>query len=395
MAAWSLKLLFLYAILCQEPVFSTWQDSRNLYYAIYDHYYNNGTSLTDILPVLNQTEPMIILMSLALNSLNSFDAVTGQIEISGSMQLSWYDEVINGTVDLSTYNVDSVLIDHDKAWSPSIVLVNAVDTVQDIGDTTYKLRYNTADGSVEWSPRVLLRCSCSPDVTYYPFDRQVCDFTYTAWGYKTEEIRLQVKYAEWDISDYEENSVWKIVSTSTSVFFSGDKDYTNFQITIEREPLYFILNVALPILLLGLLNGFVFLLPAESGERIGFSITCFLSFVVLMQTTMDFLPQIASPMSLLCVYVFLMMCCSVFVNIVTILMMRVYHKPEKEKVPNIIQKIIRVLRCKVCKKADRENPPEITWPDVARILDFFFFLVFLGGQAALTVFFIVPLGTQY
>jgi hypothetical protein len=65
---------------------------------------------------------------------------------------------------------------------------------------------------------------------------------------------------------------------------------------------------------------------------LGFCITCFLSFVVLMQTTMQFLPQIASPMSLLCVYVFLMMCFSVFINIVTVLMLRIYHKPEKEKV---------------------------------------------------------------
>jgi len=64
----------------------------------------------------------------------------------------------------------------------------------------------------------------------------------------------------------------------------------------------------------------------------GFCITCFLAFVVLMQTTMTFLPEIASPMSLLCIYVFLMMCSSVFINILCILTLRIYHKPEKEKV---------------------------------------------------------------
>jgi len=50
---------------------------------------------------------------------------------------------------------------------------------------------------------------------------------------------------------------------------SDGSDFVRFQITIEREPLYFTFNVALPILLLGLLNGFVFVLPAESGERVG------------------------------------------------------------------------------------------------------------------------------
>ena len=50
---------------------------------------------------------------------------------------------------------------------------------------------------------------------------------------------------------------------------SDGSDFVRFQITIEREPLYFTFNVALPILLLGLLNGFAFVLPAESGERVG------------------------------------------------------------------------------------------------------------------------------
>ena len=57
--------------------------------------------------------------------------------------------------------------------------------------------------------------------------------------------------------------------TLSEVYVSDGSDFVRFQITIEREPLYFTFNVALPILLLGLLNGFAFVLPAESGERVG------------------------------------------------------------------------------------------------------------------------------
>lgn len=177
----------------------TWSDYRSAYKAIYDHYYNNGTSLTDIIPINNQSTPMTIQMGMALNSLNGFDAVLGQIDISGSIKLQWNDEVIFNTYSGSLSGVDSVLIDFDKAWSPSLVLINAVDTVKNIGDTTYKLRYTTATEKVDWEPRVLLRGSCTPDVTFYPFDRQVCDFTYTAWGYMSEEIRLQIMSTEWDL----------------------------------------------------------------------------------------------------------------------------------------------------------------------------------------------------
>ncbi|XP_060575111.1 neuronal acetylcholine receptor subunit alpha-2-like [Ruditapes philippinarum] len=230
--------------------------------------------------------------------------------------------------------------------------------------------YNPDDQTVKWEPRILLRGSCTPDVTYYPFDRQVCDFTYTAWGYMSEEIRLQIMTTEWDMSDYEKNGVWKVISTNSEIYQYGGSDYVKFEITIQRQPLYFTFNIGLPILLL--LNGFVFLLPAESGERIGFCITCFLSFVVLMQTTMQFLPQIASPMSLLCVYVFLMMCFSVFINIVTVLMLRIYHKPEKEKVPKWMQRFTQIIRCQICRCKDRDKPQnEVDWPSVARLLDTF------------------------
>ncbi|XP_045189712.2 neuronal acetylcholine receptor subunit alpha-3-like [Mercenaria mercenaria] len=374
----------------------TWSGYRTAYETIYNHYYNNGTSLTDIIPINNQSNPLAVQMGMTLNSLNGFDAVLGQIDISGSMKLKWTDEVIFTTYSLSVNQVDAVLIDYDKAWSPSLVLVNAVDTVKNIGDTTYKLLYNPTDGTVSWEPRVLLRGSCTPDVTYYPFDRQVCDFTYTAWGYMSEEIRLQIMTNEWDLSAYEENGIWTVITTTSEIFQDGGSDYIKFQITIQRQPLYFTFNVALPILLLGLLNGFVFLLPAESGERVGFCITCFLAFVVLMQTTMQFLPQIASPMSLLCVYVFLMMCFSVFINIVTVLMLRVYHKPEKEKVPKWMQTITRVIKCQICRCKDRDKPfEEVDWPSVARLLDTFFFIAFIAAQSALTFFFLLPLGTRY
>lgn len=178
----------------------TWQDYRSAYYDIYNHYYNNGASLRDIIPVENQSSAIIVQLGLTLNSLNGFDAVLGQIDISGSMKLSWTDEIVFNTYTLESYIQDSsILIDYDKAWSPFMVLINAVDTVKHVGDTTYKLRYSPKEETVEWEPRVLLRGSCTPDVTFYPFDRQECDFTYTAWGYTSEEIKLQAISSEWDL----------------------------------------------------------------------------------------------------------------------------------------------------------------------------------------------------
>ena len=329
-----ISVLFILCVSCSTAsVAATWATTRKNYLELYNFYDNSGVPLTDILPIINQDNGIEVKIALALDSLNGYDAVKGQIDISGSVYLEWIDEAIrNINFATASASEEILTVDPNQAWTPSIVLLNAVDTVENIGDTTYKLRVNIANGTVKWQPRVLLRASCSPDVKYYPFDRQNCSFTYTAWGFSTSEISLKVVNNEWDRSNYEPNGVWDIVSTSSSTYQSSGSTYATFSIIIDRHPLYFTFNIGLPILLLGLLNGFVFLLPAETGERVGFCITCFLSFVILLQTTMAFLPEIASPMSLLCFYIIVMMIFSMVINILTILMLRVYHKPAKEKV---------------------------------------------------------------
>ena len=208
-AKWSTHGFILLILLGHSTSQDLWDDVANAYTAIYDHYYNDGTSLTDVIPVVNNSMPMSVSMTMSLSSLNGFDAVKGQIDVSGSMLLEWNDNVVFANLELSS--VSEVLIDYDKAWSPSIVLVNAVDTIKEIGDKTYKLKYLPARNIVEWHPRVLLRASCSPDVTFYPFDRQVCDFTYTAWGHTSQEIELVVNPNPWDTSGAEKNGVWEII----------------------------------------------------------------------------------------------------------------------------------------------------------------------------------------
>ena len=49
----------------------------------------------------------------------------------------------------------------------------------------------------------------------------------------------------------------------------------------------------------------------------------------------------------------------------------------------------------VCKRhKDSDEPPEeIDWPAVGRLLDFFFFIAFLGVQSGFTVLFLIPVAT--
>ena len=243
----------------------------------------------------------------------------------------------------------SVRLPQESIFRPSIRLTNAVDSVKHVGDPAYKIRYHVYDGRMMWQPKVIMKAACKPDIEYYPFDRQKCSFVYTAWGFMTSEIILDSAQSEWYLCDYKPNAVWALLETTVESYEVDNQSYMRFLFTIERQPLYFVINVIFPILLLSFLTGFVFLLPVESGERIGYSLTCFLSFVFMLQTVMGFLPHTADPMSLFCFYVIIMMVISIVACILTVLSLKLHYKPETDKVPRCIQTFVRFLRCGPCK----------------------------------------------
>ncbi|KAK3583209.1 hypothetical protein CHS0354_015372 [Potamilus streckersoni] len=371
----------------------------------------------DLIPIMDFTETKTVFMDMHLYSISDFDAVTGQIKMAGALELSWVDESVNDSLAIT--NTPATFMCLSKhIWTPDIVLLNAVDTTSKIGDSSSVIRFTYPDMTVRWKQRIIIKAACNPDVTYYPFDQQTCTLIFTPWNYDNTEIQLSFNSSEWQTDDYDANGVWSVVETKTETAEIESLSVNKYTITIRRQSLYYALNIIFPILLLSIVTGFVFLIPADAEERMGYSSTCFLSFMVLLQMLMSFLPQTSSPMSTLCVYIILMMMFSSFSTIATCLMLRVHLKPAESKVPKPLVIFMRVIKCSICKKrckscAKRSNivdiqiekknnsnkvaneEHDIDWRSVGKMLDFFFFLIFLGLQAALTVFFLIPLGTRY
>ncbi|KAL3869321.1 hypothetical protein ACJMK2_042022 [Sinanodonta woodiana] len=371
----------------------------------------------ELIPINNFTKAKTVFMDMHLYSVNDFDAVSGQIKMAGALELSWVDESF--TYDLSLKDTPVTFMCLSKhVWTPDIVLLNAVDTTSKIGDSSSVIRFTYPDRTVRWKQRIIINAACQPDVTYYPFDQQTCTLIFTPWNYDNTELQLSFNSSEWQTDQYDANGVWSVFETKTETAVIDSLSVNKYTITIQRQSLYYSLNIIAPILLLAIITGFVFLIPADAGERMGYSSTCFLSFMVLLQMLMSFLPQASSPMSSLCVYIILMMMFSSFSTIATCLMLRVHLKPAENKVPKYLVIFLRVINCSICNKRckscakwsnvvdvqieNTNNPNEeaheehdIDWRSVGKLLDFFFFLLFLGIQAALTVFFLIPLGTRY
>ena len=308
--------------------------------------YGNEYDTVDVIPLEDVSRVMEVNVAFSLFAINGFDEVAGKMDLVAAINLTWIDE--SPLITSSVFTIkdrESFLVPYDKIWTPKLVLENAVGETTEVGDQSYLCSFNMKTYRVTWKPRVMVSGACTPDVTYYPFDKQECSFTYTGWGFRADEMSLIAISNEWDMTDYEQNGEWNILETSTETSIRNEQSFITFSIKIARKPMYFAFNIVMPVLILCCLNSVVFLLPAESGERVGFSVTCFLSFMVILNMVMDIMPRSSSPISYLCFYLVVMMCNSGAMTLVTVLLMRVYFKPEKEQVPKWISRLVTFINC--------------------------------------------------
>ena len=148
---------------------------------------------------------------------------------------------------------------------------------------------------------MIVNTICDIEVTYYPFDIQKCHIIFNTWDFGVQ-MRFHVVNPTIDLSTFIENGIWVLSKTEISTYAdpSGQSQFLRGTLYLERRSLFYILNFLAPILVLMLLNSMVFVLPTDSGERVGFSVTILLSIAVYMTIISDKLPETSNPTAVLC-----------------------------------------------------------------------------------------------
>jgi hypothetical protein len=291
-------------------------------------------------------------------------------------------------------------------------------------------------GLMEWKPGVVTKTGCVVDVGFFPFDKQSCNITFTHWGFTDQQVKFEPSAQTLDLTDYSESDEWTLTGTKLIEETVDGGSFVKMELSLTRKPTYYLVNFFLPIIILGILNALVFVLPLESGERVGYSVTSFLTFAVYLSLIADGMPRTYEPMAILSYYLMSMVVLSAVATIITIFTLRVYLKDEDDHIPTPIALFIACLNCLVCTKEDEDedetpllgsdeleletvrarsgkgsrsmiedtasnasdepvqNRYDVDWKLVASTLDMFSFLAILGGSAAIAVMFLVPLAAQ-
>jgi len=182
----SVFLLRFYILIFTDKLFvdaSTYTDAENVFKELTANY------TKEMRPVLDQSHPVGVLITPVLRSINNYDEVTGTLSLILVLVEEWKDEKLQWN-PTQYGGLHYMIIPQKNIWKPELYLINAAQTIAPIGNDAFKIRV-LFDGTALWLTGGDIKASCSPDMTYFPFDIQTCNLMFAPWGYIASEVTLQ------------------------------------------------------------------------------------------------------------------------------------------------------------------------------------------------------------
>ncbi|XP_042111528.1 acetylcholine receptor subunit epsilon isoform X2 [Ovis aries] len=190
--------------------------------------------------------------------------------------------------------VETLRVPSELVWLPEIVLENNIDGQFGVA---YEANVLVSEGGyVSWLPPAIYRSTCAVEVTYFPFDWQNCSLVFRSQTYNAEEVEFvfavddegeTISKIDIDTEAYTENGEWAI-DFCPGVIRRHDGDSPGgpgetdviYSLIIRRKPLFYVINIIVPCVLISGLVLLAYFLPAQAGGQ-----KCTVSINVLLAQT--------------------------------------------------------------------------------------------------------------
>uniref|UniRef100_A0A8C5NPT2 Cholinergic receptor nicotinic gamma subunit n=1 Tax=Junco hyemalis TaxID=40217 RepID=A0A8C5NPT2_JUNHY len=235
-------------------------------------------------------------------------------------------------------NIQLLRVPSTMVWLPDIVLENNIDGTFEI--TLYTNVLVSPDGSIYWLPPAIYRSVCVIHVTYFPFDWQNCTMVFQSQTYSANEINLLLtvedgQTVEWIFIDPEaftENGEWAIKHRparkiiNSEHFTPDDTQYQQviFYLIIQRKPLFYIINIIVPCVLISAMGVLVYFLPAKAGgQKCTVSINVLLAQTVFLFLIAQKVPETSQAVPLIGKYLTFLMVVTVVIVVNAVIVLNV------------------------------------------------------------------------
>ncbi|XP_007940039.1 acetylcholine receptor subunit delta [Orycteropus afer afer] len=314
------------------------EEERLIRYLFQEKNYNK-----ELRPVAHKEDSVDISLALTLSNLISLKEVEETLTTNVWIEHGWTDSRLQW--DAKQFGNISVLrLPSHMLWLPEIVLENNNDGSFQISYSCNVLIYPS--GYVYWLPPAIFRSSCPISVTYFPFDWQNCSLKFSSLKYTAKEITLSLKEevdrknrtypVEWVVIDPEgftENGEWEIVHRPARVnvdpsapLDSPSRQDVTFYLIIRRKPLFYVINILVPCVLISFMVNLVFYLPADSGEKTSVAISVLLAQSVFLLLISKRLPPTSMAIPLIGKFLLFGMVLVTMVVVICVIVLNIHFR---------------------------------------------------------------------
>ncbi|XP_060576780.1 neuronal acetylcholine receptor subunit alpha-6-like [Ruditapes philippinarum] len=263
-----------------------------------DQLFNESRYNKFLRPLYNQSQPIEINLTQFLLAIETFDIISGELDINEFFKITWTDELLTWDPYVH-HGMERIPLPKGKFWKPEILLRSgAAADSSAITECKFSPAWISYQGSVLMTPACTFKVRCNIDTTFYPFDTHECSFYFIVSNHDSTELVLNSPTKLLDTRNLEENGEWEVENFAENIDEGKDEKIERLTIpmlrasfTLKRRPLSALINSMAPSLLLCILNIMTCWVRPDSGERLSVVVTLYLAFVVTTTSLMDTVPN--------------------------------------------------------------------------------------------------------
>ncbi|VDO73214.1 unnamed protein product [Schistosoma margrebowiei] len=198
----------------------------------------------------------------------------------------------------------------------------------------------SSNGEMLWVPQALFKSTCEVEITYFPFDTQICMLEFGSWTYDKTQMDIswwipdsppieEMPYL--DFSDYVPSNEWRTdgekerevhhvnrtiqirsvkkhrrrSQTVGNEVITREYPVLRYLIRLRRNPSFYVFMLVIPCVLLSSLTLVVFWLPPESPAKMMLGMNIFVAFFVLLLLLAESTPSAVKNFPLIGTFIYL------------------------------------------------------------------------------------------